>query len=362
MPSSHSSPSRPRCRHSRRSRDAADDDAKKRPVDARAGPPRRRARVEATEISAERISAAQTEQAKLEAEIADGRGEDPGAAGAGRRAAASGQGARGAALRAARRATPHSSRPWTPRTRGRRSAPRTSPTPSATTTSTSAPSCKATAAELAEREAQLRAAARRPRRRRSTSLAPLNDLLQKKLQVASTRVRQGARARGRRPRRSTASDVATGATACPVKGSSCSPTTSASSASRRPVHPGIDMAALTDTPVVAVADGFMRHDVGGAGGNGAWLTGARRLLLLLRALLPLRGRGRTRRRGRRHRLRRHDRQRDRAAPPLRDPPGKPGENPPVDPFATLLVLLCATRTAEADRSNVIAVRPDGATG
>ena len=38
-------------------------------------------------------------------------------------------------------------------------------------------------------------------------------------------------------------------------------------------HPGIDMAALPDTPVVAVADGIWRHDVGGAGGNGAWLTG-----------------------------------------------------------------------------------------
>ena len=33
------------------------------------------------------------------------------------------------------------------------------------------------------------------------------------------------------------------------------------------------MRALTDTPVVAVANGFMRHDNGGAGGNGAWLTG-----------------------------------------------------------------------------------------
>ena len=33
------------------------------------------------------------------------------------------------------------------------------------------------------------------------------------------------------------------------------------------------MGALTDTPVVAVADGTWRHDVGGDGGNGAWLTG-----------------------------------------------------------------------------------------
>ena len=38
-------------------------------------------------------------------------------------------------------------------------------------------------------------------------------------------------------------------------------------------HPGIDMGAVTDTPVVAVANGVWRHDVGGDGGNGAWLTG-----------------------------------------------------------------------------------------
>ena len=36
---------------------------------------------------------------------------------------------------------------------------------------------------------------------------------------------------------------------------------------------GIDMPAVTDTPVVAVVAGFMRHDDGGAGGHGAWLTG-----------------------------------------------------------------------------------------
>ena len=99
------------------------------------------------------------------------------------------------------------------------------------------------------------------------------------------------------------------------------------------------MAALTGTPVVAVATGFMRHDIGGAGGNGAWLTGLDNVSVLLRALLEVRGRRTHRHRGRGHRIRR-DRPATRPArtSTSRSIPGKPGENPAVDPFATLLGL------------------------
>ena len=99
------------------------------------------------------------------------------------------------------------------------------------------------------------------------------------------------------------------------------------------------MGALTGTPVVAVATGFMRHDIGGAGGNGAWLTGLDNFSYYYAHFSRYEGEDRIVHRGRRHRLRRHDRQRDRAAPALRDPSrASPGENLPVDPFATLLGL------------------------
>jgi murein DD-endopeptidase MepM/ murein hydrolase activator NlpD len=39
------------------------------------------------------------------------------------------------------------------------------------------------------------------------------------------------------------------------------------------IHQGIDMNAVSGTPVVAPVGGVVRHDVGGAGGNGAWLAG-----------------------------------------------------------------------------------------
>ena len=68
-------------------------------------------------------------------------------------------------------------------------------------------------------------------------------------------------------------DFATGAARCPVYGFVVFSDDFGGSAPGGRVHEGIDMPAVTDTPVVAVVDGVMRHDVGGAGGNGAWLTG-----------------------------------------------------------------------------------------
>ena len=103
-----------------------------------------------------------------------------------------------------------------------------------------------------------------------TSLAPLKDLLQRRLLVASLayqKVQDLVSSPGK-----AGSDVTTGASRCPVAGLSVF---TDDFGEPRPggVHPGIDMAALPETPVVAVVAGFVRHDVGGDGGNGAWLLG-----------------------------------------------------------------------------------------
>jgi murein DD-endopeptidase MepM/ murein hydrolase activator NlpD len=129
---------------------------------------------------------------------------------------------------------------------------------------------KNTATELAAREADLKDQ-RAELQKTLASLAPLNDLLQDKLRTASAAydkvhalVTDGPAKHG--------VDVATGATECPVKGVVVF-TDDFGELRAGGRHPGIDMGALTGTPVVAVAPGFMRHDVGGDGGNGAWLTG-----------------------------------------------------------------------------------------
>jgi murein DD-endopeptidase MepM/ murein hydrolase activator NlpD len=193
-----------------------------------------------------------------------------------------------------------------------------------------------TAAKLAVREAELEAQ-RAALEKTIGELAPLNDQLQKKLEIASdlydkvhALVVEGAPKHG--------SDVSTTATVCPVKGVVVF-TDDFGELRAGGLHPGIDMGALPETPVVAVADGVWRHDVGGAGGNGAWLTGLDNVSYyyahfsrysdapegLVKAGDVIGHVGMTG---------------NATGPHLHFEihPGKPGEKPPVDPFATLLAL------------------------
>ena len=129
---------------------------------------------------------------------------------------------------------------------------------------------RATAEKIAAREAELKQQ-RADLEKTIAALAPLNDLLQQKLQVASA-LFDKVHALVADTTSKHGTDVASSATVCPVKGLVVF-TDDFGELRSGGTHPGIDMGAVTDTPVVAVADGVWRHDVGGDGGNGAWLTG-----------------------------------------------------------------------------------------
>ena len=291
------------------------------------------ARTQATEISG-RISAAQTQQAELEAEIADAEAKIPALR------------AKAAELRAQVKeraaqlyvrhggSTAFESTMDAENTQdGLRAAHLTNTIGNQELDA--ATELRETAAKLAEREAQLRQQ-RAELQKSIDDLAPLNDLLQEKLQVASALydkvhalVVEGARNYG--------TDVASGANVCPVKGLVVF---TGDFGELRPggPHPGIDMAALPETPVVAVTDGVWRHDVGGAGGNGAWLTGLDNNSYYYAHFSRYEGEGGLVMAG--EVIGYVGSTGNSTGPHLHFEihPGKPGENPPVDPFATLLGL------------------------
>ncbi len=291
-------------------------------------------RTQATDISG-RISAAQTQQAKLEAEIADAEAKIP---------ALRDKAAELRALvkaRAAQLYVNHGGSASFESTMaaenaedGLRAAHLTDAIGEQDLDA--AAELRETASKLAAREADLKQQ-RADLEKTIADLAPLNDLLQQKLKVASdlydkvhALVVEGAPKHG--------TDVATSATACPVKGVVVFTDDFGELRPGGP-HPGIDMGALPETPVVAVADGIWRHDVGGAGGNGAWLTGLDNVsyyyahftkysdapegLVMAGEVIGYVG------------------MTGNATGPhlhFEIHPGKPGEKPPVDPFATLLAL------------------------
>ena len=192
-----------------------------------------------------------------------------------------------------------------------------------------------TAERLVEREADLKVQ-RVELQKRIADLAPLNDLLQRKLLVASSlydKVHALVAVDG--PKQGV--DVATDAKVCPVKGLVVFTDDFFEVRPGGP-HPGIDMAALPETPVVAVADGVWRHDTGGAGGNGAWLTGFGKFSYYYAHFSRYEGDGGLVQAG--DVIGYVGSTGNATGPHLHFEihPGKEGENLPVDPFATLLAL------------------------
>jgi murein DD-endopeptidase MepM/ murein hydrolase activator NlpD len=291
------------------------------------------ARTEATEISG-RISAAQTEQAKLEGEIADAEARIPELrAHAGALRAEVKQRAKEMYVRHGYAAAFESAMDAENAQDALRAAHLTDTI--GTHDLDVATELKDTAAELAVRETQLKDQ-RADLQKTLATLAPLNDLLQQKLQVASVaydKVRalvvDGTTKHG--------IDVATGASECPVKGIVVFTDDFGELRPGGP-HPGIDMGALTGTPVVAVAPGFMRHDISDGGGNGAWLTGLDGHSYYYAHFSRYEGDDRIVSAG--DVIGYVGSTGNSTGPHLHFEihPGKPGEKPPVDPFATLVGL------------------------
>ncbi len=291
------------------------------------------ARAQATEISAQ-ISAAQTQQAKLEAEIAETEARIPELR------------ARAATLKAQMRERAkqmylrHGSTAAFETAMDADNAQDALRAAHLTDTIGAhdldvAQELKDTATDLSTREAELEAQ-RADLEKALVSLAPLNDLLQQKLEVATSAYDKVHALVGDDPTKHGA-DVATGASECPVKGFVVFTDDFAELRPGGP-HPGIDMGALTGTPVVAVATGFMRHDVGGAGGNGAWLTGLDGFSYYYAHFSKYEGEDRIVLAG--DVIGYVGMTGNATGPHLHFEihPGKPGENLPVDPFATLIGL------------------------
>jgi murein DD-endopeptidase MepM/ murein hydrolase activator NlpD len=129
-----------------------------------------------------------------------------------------------------------------------------------------------TASKLEIREAEL-AREREELHLTISSLVPLRELLQERVWAASAAYERVADAVHRLARNGTAVDARSGATRCPVDGFVVFADDFHQQRSGGALHQGIDVTAVAGIPVVALVGGAVRHDVGGAGGNAAWLAG-----------------------------------------------------------------------------------------
>ena len=125
------------------------------------------------------------------------------------------------------------------------------------------------ALQLENRQVGLRAQ-RADLERTIASLTPLRELMEKRLTHAAEayeKVRAALEKRGDQP------DVKTGAMVCPVAGFVVFTDDFGEPRDLLHVHEGIDMPAVEGTPVVAVVDGILVKGQSEGGGNDAWLYG-----------------------------------------------------------------------------------------
>jgi murein DD-endopeptidase MepM/ murein hydrolase activator NlpD len=132
---------------------------------------------------------------------------------------------------------------------------------------------RATASELERRRGELERE-REELQRTIAELAPLQERLDDRVQEATAAYDRVKDATGRITDAGVPVATTSGATRCPVAGFVVFTDDFDQPRPGGVSHQGIDMSATTDTPVVAVVSGLVRHDVGGAGGNGAWLSGS----------------------------------------------------------------------------------------
>ncbi|HEX5585767.1 MAG TPA: peptidoglycan DD-metalloendopeptidase family protein [Acidimicrobiia bacterium] len=126
-----------------------------------------------------------------------------------------------------------------------------------------------TAHALETRQVQLRSQ-RADLERTIASLVPLRELLDAKLAVAASAY---DKVKDALAKKADQFDVDTGALVCPVKGLVVFTDDFGEPRDGGTTHEGIDMPALEGTPVVAVVDGLLVQDESPGGGHGAWLYG-----------------------------------------------------------------------------------------
>jgi murein DD-endopeptidase MepM/ murein hydrolase activator NlpD len=126
-----------------------------------------------------------------------------------------------------------------------------------------------TAHELETRQVQLKSQ-RGELERTIASLVPLRELLDAKLATAAAAYDKVKEVLAKKADQT---DVDTGALVCPVQGLVVFTDDFGEPRDGGAVHEGIDMPALEGTPVAAVVDGLLVQDESPAGGHGAWLYG-----------------------------------------------------------------------------------------